>query len=386
MLVIKKIKNNNQNTHVVEKDLEQSTNGFKLFEGMQKDNLGYIYRGLFTQNITDSIIALAENNLDSTGESSKVKKRVFSIMVECLQNVTRHQTIESVKVVAPEQSGIFVIQNKNQAYQITSGNVIEKKAIPHLKKMLDKINSLEKDDLKNYYKEILEDGSISDKGGAGLGLIEMARKSGNKLFFDFKDIDTLLSYFYLHTAISKELDENPATVDLNNIKNLHDIVNRENIMLIFNGCLNQESLINLLSIIEGQAIGAVDIKKKLFNIMVELLQNIVKHGSKKEEEIGGNPAIFFISQINNSYILNTGNYIQNSIVDQLTEKLDHVNSLEGDELETFYTKRLLNFDIDSSKEAGLGIIDLRIKSSNKIIYNFAEVDDKVSFFSMQIKI
>ena len=104
--------------HVGEKDLEQSTYGFKLFEGMQKDNLGYIYRGLFTQNITDSIIALAENNLESTGESSKVKKRVFSIMVECLQNVTRHQTPDSVKVIVPEQSGIFVIQNKNQAYQI----------------------------------------------------------------------------------------------------------------------------------------------------------------------------------------------------------------------------------------------------------------------------
>ena len=148
---------------VKEKDLEQSTYGFRLFEGMRKENLGYIYRGLFTQNITDSIIALAENNLESSGESSKVKKRVFSIMVECLQNVTRHQTPESVKVVTPEQSGIFVIQNKNQAYQITSGNVVEKSAIPHLQGMLNKINSLEKDDLKNYYKQILENGSISDK-------------------------------------------------------------------------------------------------------------------------------------------------------------------------------------------------------------------------------
>lgn len=372
--------------HLEEKSLEQLTNGFKLFEGMQKDNLGYIYRGLFTQNITDSILALTENNLESVGESSKVKKRVFSIMVECLQNVTRHQTPDSIEVIEPEQSGIFVIQTKNNAYQITSGNVVEKKAIPHLEELLEKINKLEKDALKEYYKQILEDGSISDKGGAGLGLIEMARKSGNKLYYDFKDINHNISYFYLHTAISKELEEQIESVDLNNIKNLHEIVNKENIMLIFNGCLNQESLINLLSIIEGQSIGAVDIKKKLFNIMVEMLQNIVKHGAKKDEQITGNPAIFFISQIDNNYILNTGNYIENKAVEILSEKLNHVNSLEGDELDIFYTRRLLNFDIDNSKEAGLGIIDLRIKSGNKILYNFETINEKISFISMQVKI
>jgi len=371
---------------VAEQSVEQITDGFQLFEGMQKDNLGYIYRGLFTQNITDSIISLAENNLESTGESNKVKKRVFSIMVECLQNVTRHQTPDSVEIEDPNQAGIFVIQNKNQAYQITSGNVVEEEAIPHLQEMLQKINSLEKADLKAYYKQILEDGSISDKGGAGLGLIEMARKSGNKLFFDFKKISDILSYFYLHTAISKDSTSTLDDIDLNNIKNLHDIVNRENIMLIFNGCLNQESLIHLLTIIEGQSIGAVDVKKKLFNIMVEMLQNIVKHGSKKDNEVGGNPGIFYISESKGSYVLSTGNYIPNSVAEELTAKLEHVNSLVGEEIDDFYTRRLLNFDIDNSKEAGLGIIDLRMKSGNKLSFSFDKVNEEISFFSLQVKI
>ncbi len=52
----------------------------------------------------------------------------------------------------------------------------------------------------------------------------------------------------------------------------------------------------------------------------------------------------------------------------------------------FYTQRLLNFDIDSSKEAGLGIIDLRMKSGNKLLYSFSEVNDTISFFSLQIVI
>lgn len=361
--------------------------GFKLFQGMQQDNLSYVYRGLFTQTITDSIISLAENNLESTGESSKLKKRVFSIMVECLQNITRHQTVEGEEFGDSNIPGIFMIQRKNDGYFITSGNVVPNNNKPKLQSQLEKINSLEQDELKEYYKQILEDGSISDRGGAGLGLIEMARKSGNKLSFDFAKVNEDISYFYLHTAVSKEIDNkiSEEAVNLENIKSIHQLVDDEEIVLVFNGFLNQDSLINLLSIIEGQMRGRVDIKKKVYNIMVEMLQNIVKHAAKLEEDgILGNPGIFFISSKNNSYSLCTGNYIENKSVEELQGKLDHVNTLKGEELELFYSMRLLNFEIDNSKEAGLGVIDLRMKSGNTLDYSFSKVNDNVSFFTLQV--
>jgi len=361
--------------------------GFNLFEGMQKENLGYIYRGLFTDGITDSIIALAESNLETAGESSKVKKKVFSIMVECLQNITRHQTPEDEIVATSENSGIFVIQRQEKGYYITTGNLVKNEDIPMLKELLQTINSKEKDDLKLYYKEVLNTGQFSEKGGAGLGLIDMARKSGNKLLFDFNHINEDYSYFYLHTSISKETEGASEISNLDNIQALHKIVNKENILLVFNGALNQESLINLLSIIEGQMIGTVDLKKKIFNVMVEMLQNIVKHATKKDDsDQGGNPGIFFISEHNGRYSLSTGNYIKKAKADELKTKLKHVNSLEGDELDLFYSKRLLNFEIDNSKEAGLGIIDLRLKSGNKLDFNFDYVTSEVSFFTLKINL
>ena len=362
--------------------------GFRLFRGMQEDNLGYVYRGLFTQTITDSIISLAESNLETTGETSKVKKRVFSIMVECLQNITRHQTVEGEEFNDSSIPGIFMIQRKENSYFITSGNVVPNNAVPKLRSQLDKINSLQQDELKEYYKQILEDGSISNKGGAGLGLIEMARKSGNKLTFDFADINPDISYFYLHTAISKELEGDPhVNINLDNIKALHQLINEEEIVLVFNGVLNQESLISLLSIIEGQMRGRIDIKKKVYNIMVEMLQNIVKHAAKVDNDtVIGNPGIFYISSKNNSYSLCTGNYIKNKYVEELKGKLEHVNSLKGEEIELFYSMRLLNFEIDNSKEAGLGVIDLRMKSGNKLDYSFSKVNDDVSFFTLQVSL
>lgn len=363
---------------------------FKLFKGMLKDNLNYIYRGMFTQNITDSILTLTESNLDKVGESSKIKKRVFTIMVEGLQNITRHQEVDDTETLSNEE-GLFLMQDKNDRYYITTGNPIYKKSIGRLTEQINKINSLDATELKQYYKDVLNDNIISDKGGAGLGLIEMARKSGNKLVYDFVDLSENYSYFYLNTEISQgktpieESDENKTEFvsdSLKTIKEIHKILNLENIVLIFNGVFNQESLLNLLSIMENQVGDNLLLRKKIFNIMVEMLQNIVKHGAISSS-VGESLGIFFINQKDNYYHLNTGNYVLNSEVEGLARKIDHVNSLRHDELNEFYEKSLFNFRIDSSKESGLGLIELRLKTGKHLKYEISDYNDSLSFFVLQ---
>jgi len=360
----------------------------RLFEGMQKDNLNYIYRGVFSQNITDGILSLTESNLDNVGEDSKIKKRVFTIMVEGLQNITRHQEIEE-KIDSNVETGIFLIQDINKRYYITTGNPILKKNIPALTEQLITINSLNADELKEYYKNVLNDNIISDKGGAGLGLIEMARKSGNKLVYDFVSLTDNYSYFYLNTEISQEnAGEKPRITkdsgSLDSIKELHKILNEEEIVLIFNGIFNQESLLNLLSIMENQMMEHnLNLKKKVFNIMVEMLQNIVKHGANGHE-FNQNPGIFFINQKDNKYILNTGNYINKGDAEKLREKIEYVNSLTTEELNDFYEKSLFNFQIDSSKESGLGLIELRLKTNRKLKFEISTFTEKFSFFALEM--
>src|SRR3989339_102687 len=252
---------------------------YLLFDGMQKDNLGYIYRGHFDQNITDNILLLTESNLEKEEQSSKVRKRIYSIMVEGLQNITRHQ--EDSEEASHEYFGIFVIQKKEDKYYITTGNVADNANIDTLKRLLEKINSLEKDALKDYYKEVLEEGSLSNKGGAGLGLIDMARKSGNKLIYDFVDVNEKYSYFYLQTVPTltegESLDDSNEA--LKNIMGIHKVLNEASVRLIFNGLFNQESLLNLLATIKGQITGSESVKNKVFYLIVEMLQNIIKHGT-----------------------------------------------------------------------------------------------------------
>lgn len=358
-----------------------------LFRAMQKDNLGYVYRGRFTQDITDNILALTENKLEKEEQSSKIKKRVYSILVECLQNITRHQ--DDAKVDLPDNNGLFVIQKHDEKYFITTGNLVMNNNIDYIKNLIETINGLEKEELKDYYKMVLEDGSLSSKGGAGLGLIDMARKSGNKLLYQFRPVDDKSSFFYLHTIPSLEgLEIKSENKDdsLNNIINIHNILNQENILLVSNGPFNQESLMILLGSLEGQMTGTISHKKKVFYVVVEMLQNIVKHGFNADSNPQGMPGIFIISELEGHYKITTGNYVDIRKYESLKAKLENVNTLSKAKLDEYFNKCLFDFEIDSSKKAGLGIIDLRIKSGNPIVYSFNKASDVACFFSLHTTI
>ncbi len=355
-----------------------------LFKAMQKDNLGYVYRGRFNQEITDNILALTENKLEKEEQSSKIKKRVYSILVECLQNITRHQ--DDAKNDLPDSMGLFVIQKQDEKYFITTGNMVMNHNIDYIKNLIETINSLEKEELKNYYKMVLEDGSLSAKGGAGLGLIDMARKSGNKLLYQFRPVENNMSFFYLHTIPSLENVEevNISKVEsLNNIIDIHNTLNIQNILLVSNGPFNQESLMILLASLEGQMTGTISHKKKVFYIVVEMLQNIVKHGYSPDPNASGIPGIFIIGENQGVYTITTGNFTDKTKSDNLKNKLDNVNSLTQDKLDEYFNKCLFDFEFDSSKKAGLGIIDLRIKSGSPLTYSFTDIDSTCDFFSLQ---
>ena len=63
---------------------------YDLYKTMLDKNLILVYEGEFTQDITKSVLSMAERNMDSFGEQSSVKRKVFNVMVECLQNICKH--------------------------------------------------------------------------------------------------------------------------------------------------------------------------------------------------------------------------------------------------------------------------------------------------------
>jgi hypothetical protein len=361
---------------------------FNLFSRVQEQDFEYVYRGYFTHNITKKILTLADINIQKAVPVSTIQKRIYYIMVEGLQNISRHQ--DEIDTGNEEYPGIFAIQRQKNRYYVTTGNLVLNDKIPSLKEKIKKINSLESEELKKFHKEILRSGAISDKGGAGLGLIEMARKSGNKLVASFELINDQFSYFYLQTQIpttdneklENDVEELKLRKSLISIKKLHLSLIIENILLYFNGFFNQENLLSLLSIVKGRLNMSIT-TIRLSNVMVEMIQNIIKHGAKEDPE-NGIPGIFFVQQKENSdFTLTSGNYMLEPDAIELENKIKFVNDLSTEELSEHYDRILLDLESVTSKKSGLGLPDLRIKSGQKLAYNFHKLEENTYFYILQ---
>jgi len=367
---------------------------FELKKDIQKDNFEYTYRGNFSHNIITKILSLSEANLERAEDAKKIRKRIYFIMMECLQNITKHQDEIDIKNSGVDNNGIFILQKTVDSYLITTGNLIETENIEALKAKLEKINGLEADELREFYSEIMTHGEISEKGGAGLGLVAMARKSGKKLLFDFKRINEDFAYFYLRTQIDIKSDiksklEDTDTKSFEETKILHEILNREKILLNFNGSFDEDYIINFLSIFGSQIKGQKNIKEKVFYLMVQMLQNIVYYADKyvnsNRQNKGWKPGIFFLSESNNleKYYLTAGNYIEREKVEDLKQRINFVNSLSEEELDNYYKEALKNYQPKSLRNQDLSIIEMRLKSENKLYFDFFDVNGKYSFFTLQ---
>jgi len=53
------------------------------------------------------------------------------------------------------------------------------------------------------YKQQIKEGKLSEKGGAGLGFIDIAKKSGNKIEYQFKELTDDRFFFIVITTISR---------------------------------------------------------------------------------------------------------------------------------------------------------------------------------------
>ena len=176
---------------------------YDFYDKMERNNIMLSFKGDITSELLTSVLQMLVSKLDSMQEGPKTKKKVYNVLVECLQNLYHH-----MDEVAPEQddkirSAIFMIGKTDAQYHIITGNYIKNDNVASLKKRLDEINLLTKEELKEYYKAVLNNGEMSMKGGGGLGMIDIARKTGEKLNFSFSPVDDKFSFFSLNIKISQ---------------------------------------------------------------------------------------------------------------------------------------------------------------------------------------
>lgn len=177
---------------------------YEFFHKMKQNKVDLAYEGEITHQITKAFTSLTESNMAHEEDDNSVQKKVFHVMVECLQNISKHAETFDAKSKSKDGCGIFLVSKGEDEYNVTTGNIILNQKVAELKEMLENINNLDKIGLKKLYKQQIREGRLSDKDGAGLGFIDIARKTGQKLVFNFLPVNETLSFFVLISTISRK--------------------------------------------------------------------------------------------------------------------------------------------------------------------------------------
>ena len=136
-----------------------------LHDEMASNGFSLVYEGEFSHEVMKMFTSMAERDMDKSNEDKSVKRKVFHVMVECLQNMTKHS--DDVDVNDGVGNGLFIVGKKDGYWSVITANKIIKEKIEGLKRSIDNINGLNKDDLNALYKKQIREGSLSEKGGAG---------------------------------------------------------------------------------------------------------------------------------------------------------------------------------------------------------------------------
>ncbi len=168
---------------------------YDLFHELPTKEINLVYVGGVTPDITRNFIAMTEDSLVRHEENYVVQRRVFNVMVECIQNISRHADILPSD---PEdvRRGIVFVSHNDENYNVVTGNIIKKEKVQPLKDRLNNVNSMDKTQLTQAYKKQIQEGQISESGGAGLGFLDIAKKCGNKIDYRFLPLSDLEDYCF----------------------------------------------------------------------------------------------------------------------------------------------------------------------------------------------
>lgn len=120
-----------------------------------------------------------------------IVKKLIYLTVEIVQNIIKHKD-----TLSPIDQSVFFITQKDKTVYIVSGNIISKYNYNRLVDRITFINSLSEEKLEEYRMKVFRNDGFTEKGGAGLGLIEMRRKTSEKIKHFKTEIDGNYSYIY----------------------------------------------------------------------------------------------------------------------------------------------------------------------------------------------
>ncbi|WP_152426330.1 SiaB family protein kinase [Cesiribacter andamanensis] len=361
---------------------------YELYQALEDDGLSLFYLGDVSDNITEKLIALNDRRITEQPGSGRSGRKIAFLIAECFQNVIRHQEQPSLKKgeKKPDSSMFMVRHHRQSQYSIASVNLVRNQRVAPLQAKLGNLSRLDGVELRKMYLDLLPGGEYSDKGGAGLGLIEMARRSGQQFQYDFVSRTDAFSQFFFQLHMQEEGAGSAQVLPISSTQKLYESLQQEGILLLYKSDFSQKAMMPVLEMIEfnlRQQRSELFRQKAILYVLVELFQNIMKHGA---EWHGRQEGVLCICKQDDHHLLCAGNFIAQDKIPQLRQHLLQINALDKGGLQQLYKQELRNTNATLKGGAGLGLIETGRYSTGSFDFSFVTVNDHYSFFTLSTTI
>lgn len=152
----------------------------------------------FDWSKTNDLIIQVEKTLNFTDFDLGKRKKIIKVVTEALDNVCKHASIYPTQQIS---SFICHLGEDDKLY-ISTRNLIPNDQIGKVITMTQNLNQSNQEELNKLYRDQLKHGKLSSEGDAGLGLIEIARKSTENIRFTAEYFDVTNAYLTLLITIN----------------------------------------------------------------------------------------------------------------------------------------------------------------------------------------
>jgi len=181
---------------------------------VEKLNIKVIYSGPMWEDGIKGLAEMVKTHLSHDHLSGSASKAIFSVFVEQVTNMLMHSAEKEQYSQPPDNEvvdvsiGTVIMGNKRDklgTFFVQSKNAVKNEGIEFLKERIDYLNSLDKQGLRQFHREMVRNENTNpDSQGAGLGLIEIARRATAPIGYSFEPISDGLSFFTMYVEIIQE--------------------------------------------------------------------------------------------------------------------------------------------------------------------------------------
>lgn len=344
---------------------------YTLYKRLSEEDFSFAYLDNFTDKATDALVSIQDARINP---DKAARRKIRYLVTECFQNVIRHSQ--------PKYNSfdkLFAVRSKGNHHAVVSINPVDQRKVNELGASIDSLKKLSEKELKAVYLDALQGKGFNKSGGAGLGLIEMARKSKKVPNYTFHRVDNDTSEFQFELAFHTQKTGVNDVFDIDTTEFYHYLKSNK-VLILQKGQFSQDVVMSLFELLEGSLKNNIDssaVSQKLY-LVIELLQNMSNYSL---ETAKGKSGIFQIKLgEKGETIFETGNYLSNAEADNFNSHLIELKNLGKIELLKRYNKELRKGLKENDKpNAGIGIMEMLKLTQGNLDYHIEPIDDKKSF-------